>query len=191
MMKPAAMTSDKAQSLRAGDCCGASSFARRHSDFVRVLASGLLISLPSCSMFGGAGDPDADDARDMQPQPRRTEMPSLYGPGSERVRAGSFPGIKFGDDDWRLSPAETEKVHTVARWLMGNPERMLVAAGAHAESPEYARQLSDLRAQTVRRALIAAGVGEEKIVTVSFGEDAPAATGEGVSFSIIGTGATR
>jgi len=76
----------------------------------------------------------------------------------------------------------------VARWLMGNPERVLIAAGARALSPEYARQVSDQRARNVRKALISAGVPASKIQTVSFGEDAAAITGGGVSFALIGTG---
>jgi len=40
----------------------------------------------------------------------------------------------------------------------------------------------------VRKALVTAGVPETKILTVSFGEDAPATTGEGVAFSIVTTG---
>jgi outer membrane protein OmpA-like peptidoglycan-associated protein len=138
--------------------------------------------LPSCSMLRGPLDPDSDDSADMQPHPRRTETPSLIGPDSVRVRSGKFPVVQFAGDDWKLPSGEAAKVRSVAQWLTGNPERVLIAAGARAESPEYARQLSDLRAQTVRRALIAAGVPEERILTVSFGEDAPPSTGNGVSF---------
>lgn len=127
----------------------------------------------------------------MEPHPRRSETPSLIGPGSVRVHPGQFPAVQFGDDDWKLTPPETAKVRGVAQWMAGNPQRVLLAAGARAESPEYARQLSDLRAQTVRRALVSAGVPDERILTVSFGEDAPASTGTGVSFSIIGTADAR
>ena len=128
---------------------------------------------------------DADDATEMQPHPYRTDTPSL---GSERVRAGTLPVIHFDGESWTLPAGERGKIQTVARWLTGHPERALLSAGAHASSPEYARQLSDLRAQTVRQALITAGAPASKITTVSFGEDAPAATGDGVSFSLIATG---
>ena len=146
--------------------------------------------IPSCAMLRGEGE-DADDAVEMTPQPRRAETPSLMGPASGRVQPGRFPVVQFDGDDWKLGNAEMEKVRTVARWMAGNPERVLLAAGARAESPEYSRQLSDLRAQSVRRALIDSGVPEERILTVCFGEDAPAGTGNGVSFSIIGTAAPR
>jgi outer membrane protein OmpA-like peptidoglycan-associated protein len=80
------------------------------------------------------------------------------------------------------------KVNAAAKWFAGHPERVLISAGAQSLSPEYSRQLSDLRAQTVRKALISAGVPETKILTVSFGEDAPASTAGGVAFSIVTTG---
>jgi outer membrane protein OmpA-like peptidoglycan-associated protein len=156
-----------------------------------ILHSAFFI-LPSCSALRDTLDFDSDDAADMTPHPRRAEeTPSLIGPASVRVHPGKFPVVQFGAKDWKLTPAESAKVRSVARWMAGNPERVLVAAGARAESPEYARQLSDLRAQTVRRALVSAGVPDERILTVSFGEDAPPSTGGGASFSIIGTGDSR
>jgi len=151
----------------------------------RVLAAGfLLLLLPACSVLQGPLDDDTDDFGDMEPHPWRTEMPSLVGPDSSRVRSARFPVVKFEGDSWKLPPGEHDKIRSVAGWLTGNPERVLLVAGARAESPEYSRQLSDLRAQTVRKALLSAGVPESKILTVSFGEDAPGAT-DGVSFSLI------
>jgi len=150
-------------------------------------ACGLLLS--GCSMLKGPLDFDSDDTADMQPHPRRGEMPSLIGPGSTRVRQGQFPSIHFPAEGWQLAPGEQQKVRTVARWFTGNPERVLLVAGARSASPEYARQLSDLRARAVSKSLISNGVPEEKILTVSFGEDAPAAAADGVAFSLIGTGA--
>ena len=151
----------------------------------RMLTAAAALLLPSCGMLHGPLDDDGDD---MQPQPRRTEMPSVLGPDSARVRAAKFPAVHFEGDSWKLPPGEEYKIRSVAQWLAGNPERVLLAAGARAESPGYARQLSDLRAQTVRKALISAGVPESKILSVSFGEDAPAAA-DGVTFSLIATGA--
>lgn len=155
-----------------------------------ILHSAFFI-FPSCSSLRDTLDFDSDDASGMTPHPRRAEMPSLIGPEAVRVHPGKFPVVQFGPDDWRLAPSENTKVRSVAQWMTGHPERILIAAGARAESPEYARQLSDLRAQTVRRALVSAGVPDERILTVSFGEDAPPSTGTGVSFSIIGTGDSR
>ena len=157
-------------------------------DFRRLTILTFALLAGGCSVFHGPLDDDTDDALDMQTHPRRAETPSLSGPGSERVTSAKLPVIRFAPEGWRILASEEPKIGTVSRWLMGHPERVLITAGARAASPEYARQLSDLRAQTVRKALIAAGVPASKILTVSFGEDAPATTGSGVAFSIIGTG---
>ncbi len=142
----------------------------------------------SCSSLQGPMEDDSDDAQEMQPHPRRAEMPSLFGPGSTRLKSGKFPVIHFGHDSWNLPAPERAKVRAVATYLTGHPERIVLAAGATGISAEYARQLSDLRAQTVRKALIDAGVPASKILSVAFGEDATGVTGGGVSFSLIGTG---
>lgn len=147
--------------------------------------------LSGCAALRGPLEDDTDDAVDMQEHPRRAETPSLFGPGSERIMAGKFPVIRFVGGGAVIPASENAKIQSVARWLTGNPERVLIAAGAKGLSPEYARQLSDQRAQSVRKALVSAGVPASKIQTVSFGEDAPAITGGGVSFSLIGTGEKR
>ena len=156
----------------------------------RILLFMAPLILAGCAIFRGPLEDDTDDAVDMQPHPRRAETPSLFGPGSERIQAGKFPVIRF-DGGAEIPSSENAKVQSVARWLMGNPERVLIAAGAGGASPEYARQLSDQRAQNVRKALVSAGVPASKVQTVSFGADAPAITGGGVSFSLIGTGEKR
>jgi outer membrane protein OmpA-like peptidoglycan-associated protein len=139
-------------------------------------------------VFKSSPGDEADEPSDMEAQPMRQETPSLLGPGSERVQSGNFPVIRFDGDNWKVPASEQSKVTAIAKWFAGHPERVLISAGAQSLSPEYSRQLSDLRAQTVRKALIAAGVPETRILTVSFGEDAPAVTGGGVAFSIVRTG---
>jgi outer membrane protein OmpA-like peptidoglycan-associated protein len=150
----------------------------------------LAAALTGCSVFqGDLGDEEYDDAQDMLEHPRRTEIPSPFGPGSERLRGGQFPPVKFSGSSWQIPPAEQVKLKSTAKWLKGNPHRVLLTAGAtSAESPEYARQLSDLRAQAVRQALIGDGVPAERILTASYGEDVPSITGDGVAFSLIRTG---
>jgi outer membrane protein OmpA-like peptidoglycan-associated protein len=154
-----------------------------------LLLPATALLLAGCGALRGSLG-DESDEESGKGQPQRPESPafSLLGQGSERLKTGQFPVIHFDGDNWRIPPSELSKVAAVARWFAGHPERVLISAGAQSLSPEYSRQLSDLRAQTVRKALIAAGVPETKILTASFGEDAPSFTGEGVAFSIITTG---
>lgn len=145
--------------------------------------------LTGCSLFQGDMGDEADDTVEMLEHPRRREIPSLFGPGSERLRGGHFPPVKFSGNGWQISKEETVKLKTTARWLKGNPHRVLLTAGASgSESAEYARQLSDLRAQSVRQTLIGEGVAAERILTASYGADIPSVSFEGVSFAIIRTG---
>ncbi len=154
----------------------------------RLLPPAAAILLAGCGLLKGPLGDESDDLSGTQTQPMRQETPSLLGPGSERVQSGNFPVIHFDGDNWKVPASEQSKVKSIAKWFAGHPERVLISAGAQSLSPEYSRQLSDLRAQTVRKALIAAGVPETRILTVSFGEDSPAVTGGGVAFSIVRTG---
>jgi outer membrane protein OmpA-like peptidoglycan-associated protein len=157
----------------------------RHYRLLLPAATALILA--GCGMLKGPLGDD-DEAVESKTQQKRPETPSLLGPGKERVKSGSFPVIHFDGDNWKIPASEQAKVASVARWFAGHSERVLISSGAQSLSPEYSRQLSDLRAQTVRKALITAGVPETKILTVSFGEDAPESTGGGVAFSIVTTG---
>jgi len=66
---------------------------------------------------------------------------------------------------------------------MKGASNTLIIAGFTDErgTPDYNRGLGERRAQAVREALIRAGVDAEKIQTVSFGAEMPAATGGGES----------
>lgn len=149
------------------------------------------LALTGCKSTSASLEDDSDDAIEMQTHPRRTEMPSLFDTSSNRLKSGRFPVIKFSGDSWDLERDEAAKVKSVAAYLRGNPERVVIAAGAAALTGEYARLVSDMRAQSVRTALIDDGVPASKIISVSFGDDAPAVTGGGVSFSLIGTGESK
>jgi peptidoglycan-associated lipoprotein len=70
-------------------------------------------------------------------------------------------------------------VQAHARYLVDNPGRKIRLEG-HADergSREYNMALGQRRAEAVRRAAGALGVGNDRAETVSFGEDKPRATG--------------
>jgi outer membrane protein OmpA-like peptidoglycan-associated protein len=145
--------------------------------------------LSGCGMFKDGDGEDYDDAQEMQEHPRRAELlPSIFGPGRERLSSGKFPPVRFEGSSWDIPRAELAKVKGVARWLLGNPHRMLLTAGAEAGSPEYSRQLSDLRAQSVKQSLMDSGVPGARLLTAGFGEDMPGVPENGVAFSVIRTG---
>jgi len=84
--------------------------------------------------------------------------------------------------DYDKSDIKQEFVPVVAahaKYLNANTARKVRLEGHTDErgSREYNIGLGERRAQTVRRALMLQGVGEAQIVTVSYGEERPAAAG--------------
>ena len=112
---------------------------------------------------------------DPESPPPRSAVSSLAG------ETGKFPPVRFDNDNWNVPAQEHAKIVQVAKWLKDHPGRVLVSAGARTVSAEYSRQVSDLRARTVSDALISAGVPEERILTVGYGEDAPGSVGDAVA----------
>jgi peptidoglycan-associated lipoprotein len=84
--------------------------------------------------------------------------------------------------DYDKAEIKTEFVPVIAahaKYLNGNTARKVRLEGHTDErgSREYNIGLGERRAQTVRRALMLQGVGDAQIVTVSYGEERPAAGG--------------
>ena len=80
------------------------------------------------------------------------------------------------------------KIKAVATYLKVNAERVIVAGGAEVAGAEYARQLGQERALTVKAALIKAGIPANKIMTMSYGGDLPGKGGNRVEFGTLPTG---
>lgn len=87
--------------------------------------------------------------------------------------------IYFDFDSAVIKGSEKTKADLVATHLKSNPAHALKVEGHCDErgTEEYNRSLGERRALAVRETLIAAGVEPGRIVTISFGEDKPAAQG--------------
>jgi peptidoglycan-associated lipoprotein len=87
--------------------------------------------------------------------------------------------IYFDYDKAEIKPEFVPVVAAHAKYLNGNTARKVRLEGHTDErgSREYNIGLGERRAQAVRRALMLQGVGEAQIVTVSYGEERPAAGG--------------
>ena len=88
----------------------------------------------------------------------------------------SFQPVYFRFDQSSIDSAETSKLDQVAAYIMSNPGTGVVIEGNCDDkgSDEYNRALSERRALSVRSYLSSLGVGDERMQTVSFGEDKPA-----------------
>jgi peptidoglycan-associated lipoprotein len=98
--------------------------------------------------------------------------------------AHSISPVYFAFDSYRIAASEMVKVQMAAEHLRTFPRDVVVVEGHTDErgSAEYNLALGERRALAVREALVGLGISPERIQTLSFGEERPAAhgTGEGV-----------
>jgi peptidoglycan-associated lipoprotein len=87
--------------------------------------------------------------------------------------------VYFDLDKSTIKSSEQSKLNEVASYLKGNPSAALRVEGNCDErgTEEYNRSLGDKRALAAREYLANLGVDPSKIVTLSNGEDKPAAQG--------------
>ena len=93
--------------------------------------------------------------------------------------ADGFEIVYFDFDRSDIKPEFEAAISTNAEKLMANPGQSVVIEG-HADergTNEYNLALGERRAQAVRDALIAAGVSDSQLTTVSYGEEKPVAMG--------------
>jgi peptidoglycan-associated lipoprotein len=87
--------------------------------------------------------------------------------------------IYFAYDSDEIQPQFIEILRAHASYLSGNQSARVILEGHTDErgTREYNLALGDHRADTVRRFLLAEGVPEGRIQTMSYGEERPADTG--------------
>ncbi|MGN0848305.1 MAG: OmpA family protein [Victivallaceae bacterium] len=104
---------------------------------------------------------------------------ALHDAGWPVVEGIEFPIIYFDFDRDEIRPSEREAIQQVANYMNTYPELGLIIEG-HTDdvgTNEYNRALGERRALAVMNAMNEYGVGVERIRTISYGEDAPAAQG--------------
>jgi peptidoglycan-associated lipoprotein len=119
---------------------------------------------------------------------------TVAGPLSERgggfssaatlAGAGINDRVFFAYDRWDLDAAAQQALRQQAEWLRAHPGALATIEG-HADergTREYNLALGDRRAATVRSYLIAAGVPADRLRTVSYGKERPAAVGSSETF---------
>ncbi len=87
--------------------------------------------------------------------------------------------IFFGYDSFSIKASEKGKLEKIAKWLTENPGKRLMMAG-HTDNRgtlEYNRGLGERRALSVREYLTGLGVSQDRLFTISYGEERPASKG--------------
>ncbi len=99
---------------------------------------------------------------------------------TERGTLVTFGDVLFDLNKSELKPSGMRGVQKLAQFLQENPERKVVVEGYtdSTGSASYNQQLSERRAESVRRALTRAGVDPQRIQTVGYGEEYPVASND-------------
>jgi len=94
-----------------------------------------------------------------------------------------LPSVYFSYDKDLIGTSEKNKLDQVAQYLKDNPVLGLIVEGNCDErgSQEYNRALGERRALNVKNYLMSLGIADERLRTISFGEDNPAVAGSGES----------
>lgn len=114
------------------------------------------------------------DARDAQ---IRKLQESLNAKQTERGTLVTFGDVLFDFNKADLKSSALPNITQLARFLQENPERQVIVEGYtdSVGSASYNQGLSERRAESVRRALIRAGVEPTRIVAQGYGKEYPVA----------------
>jgi peptidoglycan-associated lipoprotein len=104
------------------------------------------------------------------------ELPAMQ---ADLVAKAGSDTVYFGTDEYRIDPQSQATLAAQARWLIAHPNVRASIEG-HADergTREYNVALGERRANAARDFLIAQGVPANRLLTVSWGKERPAAVG--------------
>lgn len=132
----------------------------------------------------GASSPSAEEIRAREEEERRrriaesqlTSRPTTFTPGSQILDT-----IYFEFDQATLSDLTKDTLVRNAEWLRTNPDTRIQVEGNADErgTPEYNLALGERRAEAVKSYLSSLGIDRSRLVTISYGEERPADSGQG------------
>jgi outer membrane protein OmpA-like peptidoglycan-associated protein len=106
------------------------------------------------------------------------QLSDLKAKQTERGIVLTIGDVLFAFDKATLSPGAFRNVDKLADFLQKHPNRSVLIEG-HTDnvgSDQYNLDLSEKRADAVKNALVAKGVGQERVTTKGYGEKYPVAT---------------
>lgn len=117
------------------------------------------------------------DARELEIQKLQAALSDLNAKQTERGSLVTFGDVLFDLNKAELKPSALNNVRKLAEFLRENPTRKVLIEGFtdSTGSAAYNLQLSEQRAQAVKRALVKEGVDFNNIQTVGFGKEYPVA----------------
>jgi outer membrane protein OmpA-like peptidoglycan-associated protein len=114
---------------------------------------------------------------------QQEQLESLQAVKTNRGMVVTLGDILFDSDQASLNPTGLHFVQKLAEFMNRYQRRMVAIEGFtdNAGSARYSKDLSESRADAVRRSLLDAGVGANRITTRSYGKDFPIATNDTVA----------
>jgi peptidoglycan-associated lipoprotein len=91
--------------------------------------------------------------------------------------------VYFDFDSFSINAGERSKLSAIAKWMSENPGRSIALAG-HTDirgTTQYNIGLGERRALATRDYLLGLGADGSRLITISYGEERPADSGEGES----------
>jgi len=145
---------------------------------VTPLSPGLTNSTPSTGISTTPIQPTVPPTRNPEADP---SQPPVELRGNMVVDRSAFAGntINFDYDKSVVRASEIGKLQSVIAALKAAPQNQLEIEGHCDErgTEEYNRALGERRALAIRAQIIKSGIAPNRISTISFGEDKPAALG--------------
>ena len=160
-----------------------------HRNLMVAIAGTMLLALGGCAGKSAVKAPaPAASAGGGTSTGTEAGSGAAGGAGSGGAMAGSGVSapagvgrlVYFDFDSSEIRPEFVPLIAAHARAIAANASIHVRLEGHTDErgSPEYNIGLGERRAQNVRRALLLQGVAESQVVTVSYGEERPAVTGQ-------------
>jgi peptidoglycan-associated lipoprotein len=106
---------------------------------------------------------------------RQAEQMQLLQQEQEITIAAGLRDVLFGFDSWSLSEDAKQALSVAAEWLRANPAKAITIEGHCDErgTAAYNLVLGEKRAKAVRNYLTNLGVGDDRLLAVSYGKERP------------------
>jgi peptidoglycan-associated lipoprotein len=144
--------------------------------FLTVLAAGLLLA--ACSST--PEDTQASTAGGSSTTGGTSAVAGTAVPGSQEDLVQNVGDrVFFGFDKYDLTPEAQATLERQAAWMQQHPSVTVTVEG-HADergTREYNLALGERRANSVKNYLVALGVDQNRVTTISYGKERPAVSG--------------
>lgn len=127
---------------------------------------------------GPGGTQEATTRVTVTPPPPLPPPPPPPAPSDAELFGSNVRDVYFDYDKYDIRPDQQATLQADGQWLVAHPNARFTVEGHCDErgSTEYNITLGDKRANSVKEALVQAGVAADRIHTVSFGKEKPFCT---------------